>query len=437
MNYAETLNWLYQQLPIFSRIGAAAYKKDLHNTVALCAFLQHPEKQFRSIHIAGTNGKGSTSHMLAAVLQAAGYKTGLYTSPHIHDFRERIRINGNMIPEDVVTSFVARMQGVCAEIQPSFFELTVAMAFDYFAKEQVDVAVIETGLGGRLDSTNVITPVLSVITNIGYDHMNLLGNTLPEIAAEKAGIIKQGLPAILGESNAETDPVFIAKAASEEAPLYFGHDLYQLVSAAYEGSTQRIRVLNRRTQQTETYGLDLLGTYQRNNIITVLSAIRLLQAGGFNISQTQIEEGLQSVKSRTGIAGRWDVWRVSPTVIADVGHNADGIQKIIDQLQAQFPTQQQHFILGFVQDKDLGQVLPLFDPKQRYYFTQAQIPRALPHDELAKTAATFGLHGNHYAMVNEAMEAALTAADKADVIIVCGSFFVLAELDAELVTRFP
>lgn len=436
MNYAETLNWLYQQLPIFSRIGAAAYKKDLHNTIALCDFLHNPQQRFRSIHIAGTNGKGSTSHMLAAVLQAAGYKTGLYTSPHIHDFRERIRINGEMIPEDVVTSFVARVQSTCHNIQPSFFELTVAMAFEYFAQEQVDVAVIETGLGGRLDSTNIITPELSVITNIGYDHMNLLGNTLPEIAAEKAGIIKPGLPAVVGETNPITDFVFIEKAASVKAPLYFGPDWYQFVSAEFEGTTQRITVLNRSTHQTETYRLDLLGTYQQKNILTVLSAIRLLPSAGFAIEPEQVREGLASVKQRTGIAGRWDVWRVSPTVITDVGHNVDGIQKIIDQLQTQFPTQQQHFILGFVQDKDLSHLLPLFDPKQRYYFTQAQIPRALPHDALCKAAAAVGLHGNHYATVNEAMTAALQAAAATDVIVVCGSFFVLAELDAELVTRF-
>ncbi|HNP53350.1 MAG TPA: folylpolyglutamate synthase/dihydrofolate synthase family protein [Ferruginibacter sp.] len=433
MTYAETLNWLYQQLPMFSRIGAAAYKKDLHNTLALCQFLHHPEKKFRSIHIAGTNGKGSTSHMLASVLQAAGYKTGLYTSPHIYDFRERIRINGAMVPEEYVVDFAARIQSICTDIQPSFFELTVAMAFAYFAEQQVDVAVIETGLGGRLDSTNIITPELSVITNIGYDHMNMLGNTLPEIAAEKAGIIKPGVPVVVGESAVETDPVFLHKAESVKAPLRFGPELYRVISVRAEGSLQQVSVVDQSTGQTEMYQLDLLGAYQQQNIVTVLSAIQQLQNAGFRLSSEQVKEGLQTVKSRTGLAGRWDIWRVSPTVITDVGHNEDGIKRILQQLKTDYPDRRHHFILGFVQDKDLNKVLPLFDPNQSYYFTQAHIPRALPHEQLRETAHSFGLSGNNYAHVNDAIQAALKAAAKTDVIIVCGSFFVLAELDQSLV----
>lgn len=435
MNYPETITWLYEQLPMFSRIGQAAYKTDLHNTIALCAILGNPQEKFRSVHIAGTNGKGSTSHMLAAICQTAGYKTGLYTSPHIHDFRERIRINGEMISEQAVVEFVGRMKEACTEIKPSFFELTVAMAFEYFAREQVDIAIIETGLGGRLDSTNIITPLLSVITNIGYDHMNLLGDTLEKIAWEKAGIIKKGIPAVIGEILPETRPVFETKARDTGSVVYKANDYYEVLSTQNEDGRMICEVSDKKNHRTIAYRLDLAGQYQRQNLCTVLTATRVLNKSGFYLPDEQVQSALRSVKKLTGLSGRWDLIRRRPDLILDVGHNKDGIAKILMQLAEQYPQGNWHFVMGYVHDKDLSGVLSLFDPSKKYYFTQAHIPRALPAHMLREQAGAMGLKGESFDDVNEALKTALGQAGEDDVVIVCGSFFVIAEINQALFSR--
>lgn len=432
MNYQDTIEYLYSQLPMFSRIGPSAYKKDLHNTLALCNSLGNPHQKFKSIHIAGTNGKGSTSHMLAAILQEAGYKTGLYTSPHIKDFRERIRINGEMIDKDFVVDFVARTRIVSDEISPSFFELTVAMAFDYFATEKVDIAVIETGLGGRLDSTNVISPVLSVITNIGYDHVNILGTTLPEIAGEKAGIIKSNTAVVIGETVAETLPVFLKKANEMNAAIHFAAEEYVAGYAESSGSMLICDVQNKSNNSTGKFKLDLAGMYQAKNLCTVLSTVDLLKKADFNITDEVLHHALQHVKKLTGLRGRWDIIQANPTVILDVGHNEDGLKQVLQQLQADYPASRYHFIIGFVNDKDISKLLTLFPKQSNYYFTNAHIPRALPYGTLQELAAQNSLLGEGYDDVNDAIKAAKENADEKDVLMVCGSFFIIAEVDQEL-----
>ena len=428
MNYNETIEYLYSQLPMFSRIGVAAYKKDLHNTLELCHFLGNPHQKFRSIHIAGTNGKGSTSHMLAAILQQAGYKTGLYTSPHIKDFRERIRINGKMISQDFVVDFVARSRKISEAISPSFFELTVAMAYDYFAASKVDIAVIETGLGGRLDSTNVISPVLSVISNIGYDHINILGTTLPEIAAEKAGIIKQDTPVVIGETLAETIQVFQQKAKDMHADIQLAQERYTVTHSKSTGSFLLCEVLNTSTNKTVEYKLDLAGLYQSKNLCTVLTAVDELNKQGFSIAENIIQDALQQVKLLTGLRGRWDIIENDPTLILDVGHNEDGIKQIIRQLKENYPGASYHFVMGFVNDKDITGLLTLLPKDASYYFSNAHIPRALPYYTLQQLAAEKSLQGDGYDDVNDAIDAARKNAAEKDVIMVCGSFFIIAEV---------
>lgn len=415
---------------MFTRIGAAAYKEDLHNTIALCKALGDPQQHFKSIHIAGTNGKGSTSHMLAAMLQEAGYKTGLYTSPHIRDFGERIRINGEMIDENFVIDFVKKTTQLTADIQPSFFELTVAMAFDYFAKEKVDVAVIETGLGGRLDSTNIITPVLSVITNIGLDHVQILGDTLEKIAAEKAGIIKKNVPVVIGEYLPETRKVFEAKATEMNAPVYFASDIYSVKNAQSSmGKLQCILTENDRAE-TESFELDLTGIYQAKNLRTVITAEKILRQAGYIIPDEAKKHGLSHVKDLTGLRGRWEIIQQDPVVIADVAHNEDGIRQVLEQLKNDYPAEPVHFVLGFVSDKDVTHVLDLFPQNAYYYFTNAHIPRALPAADLQALAAEKKLSGNVYDDVNDAINAAKTAADETGIVMICGSFFIIAEIDA-------
>lgn len=429
MNYQQTLDYLYSQLPMFSRIGAAAYKEDLHNTIALCSAINNPQQQFKSIHIAGTNGKGSTSHMLAAMLQQAGYKTGLYTSPHLKDFRERIKVNGIMIPEEKVVEFVENIKPVSENIQPSFFELTVAMAFDHFAKEQVDIAVIETGLGGRLDSTNIITPILSVITNIGYDHMNLLGDTLEKIAFEKAGIIKPGVPVVIGEYLPETKQVFADKAKACSAPIHFAQDDYEVSNLTYNVHTLNCDVTSTEQHITEHFQLDLNGLYQAKNIRTVLCAEGILMQLGFTITNEEEKAALSHVKRLTGLYGRWDVISTNPTIVLDVAHNEDGIRQLLEQLSiVGRPSSVVHFVLGMVKDKDVSKVLSLLPNNARYYFSNAHIERALPHKELQQQAATFGLHGESFDDVNEAISAAKQNASADDIIVVCGSVFLVAEV---------
>lgn len=427
MTYPEAIDYLYTHLPMFSRIGAAAIKEDLTNTLLLCRELDDPHLRFKSVHVAGTNGKGSTSHMLASVLQSAGYKTGLYTSPHLRDFRERIKINGQMVPESFVTGFVERIKPHIPLIQPSFFEITVAMAFEYFAEEQVDIAVIETGLGGRLDSTNVITPELSVITNIGWDHMNILGNSLPEIAFEKAGIIKPTVPVVIGESNPETMPVFIDKAAAQQADIHFADKLHYVTEWEYQRHKLSLTVANRFNDERNQYVLDLPGYYQTHNVLTVLTAIDQLRRLGWNIEQPAVVKGLSIAKKQTGLHGRWELVSEHPDIILDVAHNEDGMKQLLGQLElANF--RELHLVIGMVKDKKIDAVLRQLPTTAHYYFTQAQIPRALPADQLAAQAELYHLRGKTFSDVNLAIQAARSHAHKDDLILVCGSVFVVGEV---------
>ncbi|MBJ10650.1 MAG: tetrahydrofolate synthase [Flavobacteriales bacterium] len=401
MNYQQTLDWLFSQLPIYQRSGAAAYKADIGNIVEACRRINNPHQQFKSIHIAGTNGKGSTSHMLASILQEAGYKTGLYTSPHLKDFRERIRINGNKIPEVQVVRFVRNNHHWFKEIGMSFFEMSVAMAFNYFAEEKVDIAIIETGLGGRLDSTNILSPELCVITNIGLDHTALLGDTIEQIALEKAGIIKKDTAVIIGRKQIETTAIFQEKAKAENAPLS-----YSIPS-----------------NQTS----DLKGNYQKENISTCVSSIRKLQEKGWRISEKDIENGLKKVVINTGILGRWQTIHNKPLTICDTGHNKDGIQNILTQIK-QTPHEQLHIVWGAVNDKKIEKLLELLPKNAMYYFCEANIPRATPNEILLKLAKQHKLKGQSYSSVKAAYSSAQNNANFNDLIFIGGSTFVVAEV---------
>ncbi|MGI4022314.1 MAG: bifunctional folylpolyglutamate synthase/dihydrofolate synthase [Janthinobacterium lividum] len=434
MNYQQTLDYLYQQLPMFTRVGESAFKKDLTNTLLLCEKLGNPQHQFKSIHVGGTNGKGSTSHMLAAVLQTAGYKTGLYTSPHLKDFRERIRINGEMISEQEVIDFVADQQENINVIQPSFFEMTVGMAFAYFARQKVDIAVIEVGLGGRLDSTNVISPLLSVITNIGWDHMNLLGNTLPEIAAEKAGIIKPKTPVVIGEYQPEVAAVFMEKAKQENAPLRFASEDWLIEKAANQDQlAEYLEVkVDPANQSQPTFQhlilkLDLTGTYQLKNLKTVLSGLNELKKQQFNITDDAVFIALKEVKRLTELQGRWQILSKQPLVICDTGHNPEGISEVLQNIAAT-PHQQLHFILGIVNDKDSSKILSLLPKHAAYYFCKPAIPRGLSAKILKEQAQTYNLLGDYFPTVKEALAAAKNNAREDDLIFAGGSTFVVAEL---------
>lgn len=413
---------------MFSRIGANAIKKDITNTVQLCASLDNPHQKFKSVHIAGTNGKGSVSHMLAAILQTAGYKTGLYTSPHLKDFRERIKIDGEMIPQDFVVDFVQRMQAEVEELNPSFFEITVAMAFDFFAKEKVDIAIIEVGLGGRLDSTNIITPELSVITNISWDHTNILGNTLEKIAYEKAGIIKNSIPVVVGETSTETKAVFERSAAEENAPLTFADQIRYASEWKIDKSLLAVEVANLIKNEHHTYYLDLTGYYQTKNLVSVLEAVSQLQSKGWNVSQLQVEKALQHVKKLTGLHGRWEIIHQHPMVVLDVGHNLEGIRHIVSQIELT-DYRDLHIIIGMVKDKDVESVLKLLPREATYYFTRATIPRAIPETELQQKGNSNGLRGDAYVNVNTALGKARNQAGKDDLILVCGSVFVVGEVE--------
>ena len=431
MTYEATLDYLYHRLPMFSRIGAAALKPDLTNTLALCEKLGNPHRYFPSIHIAGTNGKGSTSHMLAAVLQKAGYKTGLYTSPHLRDFRERIRINGEMIPKTTVVDFVAAITGSINAIEPSFFELTVAMAFDYFRNEKIDIAIIETGLGGRLDSTNVITPVVSVITSIGWDHMNILGNTIEKIAAEKAGIIKYRVPVVTGTIRFDDAmEVIRQKARDEEAELIESGERYKVKELLTKTELLNITLHDKINHVDRAYTLDLPGAYQQFNLPVVICACEKLVELGWNISDTDLQEALQHVKVLTGLSGRCETIHINPRVVLDVAHNEDGIRAVMEQFT--FPagrSERLHVVIGMVKDKAIDKILQLLPRNAIYYFTKAQIPRALPESELQAKAAGAGIRGNAYSQVNDALDAAMKNAAATDTIVVCGSVFVVGEVD--------
>jgi dihydrofolate synthase/folylpolyglutamate synthase len=427
MTYSETLDYLYDKLPMFSRIGSAAIKKDLTNTLSICKHLGDPQEKFKSIHVAGTNGKGSVSHMLAAILQTAGYKTGLYTSPHLYDFRERIKINGAMIPEEFVVRFVKKVKPLIETIQPSFFEITVAMAFDFFAEQKVDIAIIETGLGGRLDSTNIIDPELSIITNIGYDHMNILGNSLEEIAGEKAGIIKKGKPVIIGEKKKETEQVFTSKAKERNAPLLFGEDYFFVEYLQTGNEFLKLAVRDIGQKKTIELKIDLPGIYQAKNILSVLTAIDLLKQNGWSIDEKMIYEALQNVKTLTGLHGRWEVLQTNPTIVLEVAHNEDGVSQMLQHIK-QLNYNKLHFVFGVVKDKEVDQVLSLLPADAIYYFTQAHIARALDKEQLANKAKIFGLRGEVFDDVNLALKNALKKASRDDLIIVCGSIFLVAEV---------
>ncbi|GAB3931521.1 bifunctional folylpolyglutamate synthase/dihydrofolate synthase [Mucilaginibacter myungsuensis] len=430
MDYKETLDYLYSQLPMFSRTGAAAMTKDLSNTIALCDLLGQPQQKFRSVHVGGTNGKGSTSHMLAAILQTAGYKTGLYTSPHLRDFRERIRINGEMISEGTVVDFVAKYKADLDRIQTSFFEMTVGLAFEVFAQEQVDIAIIEVGLGGRLDSTNVISPLLSVITNIGWDHMNLLGDTLPLIAAEKAGIIKKDTPVVIGEYQREVADVFINKAHQEQAKQTFASETWH---AERNGRTDQgllkinVSHIDQRVPRNLDLQLDLTGTYQIKNVKTVLSAVEELRLQGFNISDDHIRAALKQVSKLTGLNGRWQILGQDPLIICDTGHNPNGIAEVLKNI-ASTPHKNLHFVLGMVNDKDISKVLGMLTQDATYYFCRPNIPRGLSEDELREQANGMGLQGKAYPSVKSAMIAARYTANKDDLVFIGGSTFVVAEI---------
>lgn len=425
--YQETLDFLFQQLPMFQRIGAQAYKKDLTNTLALCRLCNQPHKKFKSIHIAGTNGKGSVSHMLAAIFQTAGYKTGLYTSPHLRDFRERIRVNGEMIAEGQVVAFTQRIKPQLANLKPSFFEWTVAMAFDHFANEQVDIAIVEVGLGGRLDSTNVITPELSVITNIGWDHMDMLGDTLEKIAFEKAGIIKADVPVVIGESHQETSPVFERMANEKRSLLKYADRLYKAKQVNETAQFAQYAVKRLGKPYYEALETDLKGIYQEKNICTVLAAVERLQQQGWAIEEAHIVNSIRQVQSLTGFAGRWMTIAENPRIIADTAHNQDGLKLVMRQL-SRMQYQQLHMVIGVVQDKDLQKILPLFPKNAKYYFCKSSIPRALNENLLQDEAASIGLIGTAYAEVSLALDAAKKAAAPNDLIFVGGSTFTVADI---------
>jgi dihydrofolate synthase/folylpolyglutamate synthase len=428
MDYPQTIEYLFTRLPLFSRIGAAAYKADLVNIQALAKQLENPERKFKSIHVAGTNGKGSTSHMLAAILQKAGYKTGLYTSPHLHDFRERIRINGDMIPEKKVIAFTQRISDFIEKNEPSFFEITVAMAFEWFASEEIDIAVIEVGLGGRLDSTNIIVPEVSVITNISYDHMDLLGNTLQKIAFEKAGIIKPGIPVVIGEEQTDIKNVFLQSAEENGSPIYFASQKRFPGEWKTEGQLLYVQLTEVHNNTKKNFQLDLQGLYQLKNIVTVAEVVSILNQNGFNIPDSAMQQGLKQVKSLTGLHGRWDIIHENPLIVTDVGHNEEGMKAIARQIE-NTTHEELHIIIGMVKDKAIENILRPLPKMANYYFTRAQIPRALPETELAEKAEKLGLQGRSFSHVKQALEAAVLKAGSKDLILICGSVFLAGEVN--------
>jgi dihydrofolate synthase/folylpolyglutamate synthase len=433
LNYQQTIDYLFSRLPMFSRIGAAAYKADLTNTIRLCEFLDDPQTKFKTIHVAGTNGKGSVSHMLAAILQTAGYKTGLYTSPHLKDFRERIKVSGDPggyreISEKFVIDFTEKIKPLIEEINPSFFEITVAMAFEYFAEQKVDIAIIEVGLGGRLDSTNIISPELSVITNIGWDHMNLLGDTLEKIAFEKAGIIKNKTPVVIGEILPETLKIFEQAAKEKQAPLSIASQKRKVVDWHWEKHELIVEVAEDDHTDHKIWHLDLPGLYQTKNLVTVLETCSQLKQAGWKINDDTIRKGLKQVKKLTGLHGRWEIIHQSPIVILDVAHNMDGIKQLVQQIELT-KHHELHIITGMVKDKEVEKILNLLPKEALYYFTKAQIPRAIPENELTEKAKLVNLKGHSFPNVNEALRSALQHAHQDDLIIVCGSVFLVGEVE--------
>ncbi len=434
MTYQETLDYLYSQLPMFHRVGASAFKKDLTNTRLLCDVLGNPQTHYPTIHIAGTNGKGSTAHMVAAILQAAGYRTGLYISPHYKDFRERIKVNGEYISKKYVKQFVKNNIPHFESIKPSFFEMTVAMAFDYFKAEKVDIAVIEVGLGGRFDSTNIITPLVSVITNISLDHTDMLGETLPQIAFEKAGIIKSHVPVVIGEVHPETKAVFMEKADLEHSPIYFASENIDIQTIKsdneFEYSTFHVSLKNTFLdfKDLKYLKVNLSGDYQEKNVVTAIETINILNHyTDFKITEKQLRNGLENIKSLTKILGRWQVIGHNPTILCDSAHNEGGLIYVTEQLK-KLTFNTLHIVLGFVKDKDLSKVLRLLPPNATYYFAKANIPRGLDADILRGMSEAHGLKGKAYKTVRQALAAAKKCAKSDDLIYVGGSIFVVAEV---------
>lgn len=434
-SYSDVISYLYSRLPMFSRVGADAIKADLINTEKFCSHLSEPQNKFKSIHIGGTNGKGSSSHMLAAILQTAGYKTGLYTSPHLKDFRERIRINGKMISKREVLGFVNDNYEFIENLEPSFFEVTVAMAFHHFAVNEVDIAIIEVGLGGRLDSTNVIHPELSLISNIAFDHMNILGNTLPLIAGEKAGIIKKGVPVIISQKQDEVADIFIKKAAEQQSKIKFASEEWLIKkSSSQQNLPEFLKVdISQKIKTIPPYfsfsaiELDLTGTYQLKNLGGVLSAVKQLRELGYKISDQDTTVALRQVKALTGLMGRWQMLQEGPLIICDTGHNEDGIREVIKNIE-QSSFERLHMVIGMLSDKDISRILKMLPENATYYFCQPDLPRAKPANELREEAKAYNLHGEYYSSVADALDAAKKSADKNDLIFVGGSTFVVAEV---------
>ena len=427
MNYSETLNWMFNKLPMYQRIGASAYKADLNTTINIINYLDNPQDSFKSIHIAGTNGKGSTSHSLASVFQEAGYKTGLYTSPHLRDFRERIRINGEMIPENEVVDFIGKHKDKLEELELSFFEMTVAMAFDYFRKEKVDIAIIEVGMGGRLDSTNVIKPELCVITNISLDHVKFLGENEEQIAAEKAGIIKPEIPVEIGETQEGSKDVFIKTAKEKNSPIFFADKIMDCrKDNTYSLDYQQFDIYKNNESYLKELKYPLLGNYQKKNLATVICALDILR-DSFKIEEKHIIDGLANVIKTTSLMGRWQVINKNPLAIADTGHNVAGINEVNRQL-AETKYNKLHFVLSVVNDKDIDGILQLLPKKAEYYFCKADIPRGLSADILFEKATNSGLKGKVYESVRNAYSSALANAQEGDLVFVGGSNFTVAEV---------
>lgn len=426
MNYQETLDFLYAQLPMFQRVGAQAYKPSLENTLQLSKALDNPHTKFKSIHVAGTNGKGSTSHMLASIFQEAGYKTALYTSPHLVDLRERIKVDGHMISQQAVVDFVQKNKAIIEEIKPSFFELCVVMAFDYFAKENVDIAIVEVGMGGRLDSTNIIQPLLSIITNISFDHMQFLGDTLAKIAREKAGIIKENTPVIISQRQSECDDVFIEIAKEKNAKLIFASDQFKAIDL----NDSDLNILSMDVSSNEhQYRLQtrLSGKYQLKNILGVVAAYEQLNEIGYIIPPKALHDGVLNVKENNALRGRWEILDKEPLTIADTGHNEDGINQIINQI-SQIDYDRLHWVWGMVNDKDPAKVFKLLPKEANYYFCKPNIPRGLEADVCKEQAESFELYGDAYASVKDALKAAQSNARSNDLILIGGSTFVVAEV---------
>lgn len=429
MRYQEVIDYLYEKLPMFQRVGPPAFKKDLANTIILCKELGDPQKNFRSIHIGGTNGKGSSSHMIAAILQEAGYKTGLYTSPHLKDFTERIKINGLPVPESYIIGFVERYQSLIEKVKPSFFEVTVVMAFDYFAREKVDFAVFEVGLGGRLDSTNVIVPEVSLITNISYDHQDMLGETLEKIASEKAGIIKRGVPVVIGSGQEEVIHVFQDKARESDSIIDIATDYYEVKQKEFSNNHITCSLFSKHSGLYYSFTIGTAGLYQIKNLPGVIRVIDILIEKGYKIGLKQIEQGLVNFQQKTGLMGRWQIIREKPLAIADVAHNEGGIREVLNQLLL-LSRKQIHFVIGFVKEKNISKILPLFPKDGHFYFCQAKVPRAMSAHFLSLQALNFGLQGRVVKDVNKAFQQALDESEEEDIIYIGGSTFVVSELDS-------